>query len=257
MDESFGAGGFDATQVGGSGVQNDQKAEGVVPLVIQQIKKAADSFQMYGMSFGMVTIVGIVRNIEHSSTKITYTIEDHTGQIDAHYWLDGDSEADSKAPSILLNTYVRIFGSVRNQGGAKVLMVFNIDALSSINELTTHLLEVLNARYMAEDFAKMAGVGGSGGGYNAGYQPQTNSFNNNFGGGASDNSLGLTGKQLMLYKAVKEYKDDLTGISKQELHKKFNHIPMNELENIMENMTTEGHIYTSIDSEHWLPTDVE
>lgn len=27
--------------------------------------------------------------------------------------------------------------------------------------------------------------------------------------------------------------------------------------NIMDNMTTEGHIYTSIDSEHWLPTDIE
>lgn len=204
--------------------------QGVVPLVIQQIKKASDNFQLFGMSFGMVTIVGIVRNVEHSSTKITVTIEDHSGQIDAHLWLeDGDV---GNMPSLLLNTYVRIFGSIRNQGGTKALMIFKVEPLSSINELTTHLLEVLNARYMAEDFAKMAG-GGGGGAYNANsYQSQTNNFNNNmnFGGGATDNSLGLTGKQLMLYKAVKEFKDDLTGISKQELHKKFNHIPLNELE---------------------------
>ncbi|XP_055325468.1 replication protein A 32 kDa subunit [Sitodiplosis mosellana] len=255
MDESFGAGGFDASQIGGSGVQSETKAEGIVPLVIAQIKKAPDNFQLFGMAFGMVSIVGIVRNVEHSSTKITVTVEDHSGQIDAHLWLeDGDG---SNMPALLLNTYVRVFGSIRNQGGTKALMIFKIDPLSSINELTTHLLEVLNARFLAEDFANNAG--GGGGGSNTNTYQSTSTFNSNTGftgGSDNGNSLGLTGKQLLIYKAVKENKDD-QGISKQELHKKFSHIPLPELENIMENMTTEGHIYTSIDSDHWLPTDME
>lgn len=175
----------------------------------------------------MVSIVGIVRNVEHSSTKITVTVEDHSGQIDAHLWLeDGDG---SNMPPLLLNTYARVFGSIRNQGGTKALMIFKIEPLSSINELTTHLLEVLNARFMAEDFAKNAGGGG---GYNANTYQSTSTFNGNTGfTGASDNgnSLGLTGKQLAIYKAVKECKDD-QGISKQDLHKKFSHIPLPELE---------------------------
>lgn len=204
--------------------------QGIVPLVIAQIKKANDNFQLFGMAFGMVSIVGIVRNIDHSSTKITVTIEDHSGQIDAHLWLeDGDA---GNMPALLLNTYARVYGSIRNQGGTKALMIFKIETLESINELTTHLLEVLNARFSAEDFSK-GGIGsGGGGGYNA--NQSTSNFNSNTGfnnGGASNNGnhLGLTGKQLMIYKAVKECNDE-QGISKHELHKKFGHIPMPELE---------------------------
>ena len=203
-----------------------------MPLVIRQINKAPDNFQLFGMAFGMVSIVGIVRNIEHSSTKITVTIEDHSGQIDAHLWLeDGDV---GNMPTLLLNTYARVFGSIRNQGGLKALMIFKIEALSSINELTTHLLEVLNARYMAEDFAKNAGAGGSNMyGMSNSTNQTTSNGNIGFGGGGGGNDdgshLGLTGKQLMIYKAVKENKNE-QGISKQDLHKKFAHVPMAELE---------------------------
>lgn len=198
-----------------------------MPLVVKQIVKAPDTFQMFGMTFGMVSIVGIVRNIEHSSTKITVTIEDHSGQIDAHLWLeDGDV---GNMPSLLLNTYARVFGSIRNQGGTKTLMIFKIEPLASIKELTTHLLEVLNSRYMAEDFAKSAGGGGMQSTNN--YQTTSNNFNTNsaFGGSNDGGQLGLTGKMLMICKAVKEHKSE-QGISKQELSKKFNHIPMSELE---------------------------
>lgn len=195
--------------------------------------KSPDNFSLFGMSFGMVSIVGIVRNVEHSSTKITVTIEDHTGQIDAHLWLeDGDM---GNMPPLLLNTYARVFGSIRNQGGKKALMIFKIEQLSSINELTTHLLEVLNTRYMAEDFSKSAGGGGStsyAGGMSNTYQSTSDNFNGNTGFGAAPNdgsNLGLTGKQLMIYKAVKEYKNE-QGISKQELLQKFKNIPMSELE---------------------------
>lgn len=181
---------------------------------------------MFGMAFGMVSIVGIVRNIEHSSTKITVTLEDHSGQIDAHLWLeDGDM---GNMPSLLLNTYARVFGSIRNQGGTKALMIFKIEPLTSINESTTHLLEVLNARYLSEDFAKNAG----GGGYNSisnNFQSSSNNFNGNTGGMSDGSHLGLTGKQLMIYKAVKECKAE-QGISKNELHKKFSTINMAELE---------------------------
>lgn len=201
-------------------------------MVIRQINKAPDSFQLFGMSFGMVSIVGIIRNIEHSSTKITVTIEDHTGQIDAHLWLeDGDV---GNMPSLLLNTYARVYGSIRNQGGAKALMIYKIEALSSINELTTHLLEVLNARYMAEDFSKNAGAGGSSMFTNQAASNGNGTYGMSTGGGGGGNNddgshLGLTGKQLMIYKAVKENKSE-QGISKQELSKKFGHVQAVELE---------------------------
>lgn len=181
---------------------------------------------MYGMSFGMVTLVGIVREIEHSSTKIKYVIEDFTGQIEAHLWLEEGDTANT--PSLLLNTYARLQGSIRSTGGVSRLMVFKIEQLPSINDLTTHLLEVLNSRYMAEDFSKSSGGGGNAGSYSTGNADTFNS-NNGFDNGTSSNGdNGLKGKHLLIFDAVRNNKSD-TGISLQELQKKFTHINPNEI----------------------------
>lgn len=99
-------------------------------------------------------MVGIVRNIEHSSTKITYKIEDHTGQIDAYLWLEEEARKQ-KIPQVMLNNYLRVHGSIRVSGGVKSVMIFNMTPVKSANEVTTHLLEVLTARYKAEKYSKV------------------------------------------------------------------------------------------------------
>lgn len=108
---------------------------------------------MWGMTFGMVTCVAIVRGIDTSSTKITYLLEDNTGQIDAHYWLE---EGDTfKTPDVMINNYARVYGTIRSHGGKKTLMIFKMLPVTILNEVTTHLLEVLNSRYKAEEFSKV------------------------------------------------------------------------------------------------------
>lgn len=180
------------------------------------------------MSFGMITVVGIVRNIEHSSTKITYTLEDYTGQIDAHLWLEEGDIAN--IPPLLLNTYARVHGSIRNQGGTKAIMLFKIEQLESINGLTSHLLEVLNTRFMAEEYSKsvesstvsVGSVDLANRNANGGF-----GINNNFE--SNTEPSGLKGKQLLVFEAVKNYKGD-TGISMMELQSKFSHISSSELQ---------------------------
>lgn len=182
---------------------------------------------MFGMQFAMASIVAIVRSIDHSSTKITYMLEDHTGQIEAHYWLEeGDT---SNMPALLLNTYAKAYGSIRNSGGTRALMLFRIESIS-INELTTHLLEVLNARYMAEEYSKN--------GYKAGetsianLSRATTSFNappDTNGNGNASAAAGLKGKHLLIFDAVKSNKSE-TGISLSDLQQKFNHISASELQ---------------------------
>lgn len=171
--------------------------------------------ELFGMKFGIVSLVAIVRAIDHSSTKITYTLEDQTGRIDAHLWLE---EGDSMmSPSLLLNTYARVFGSIRTQGGGKTIMIFKIEPLESLNGLTTHLLEVLNTRFKAEDIA------------NNGVRVSTVKADNGNGvqqQQAVDN--GLQGKEKLIFDAVKGYTGE-HGISVQELQGKFSNIAASEL----------------------------
>ncbi|XP_058829456.1 replication protein A 32 kDa subunit [Topomyia yanbarensis] len=248
MNDSFGAGGFNATGGGGGAVQ-ENKAEGVLPLTIRHIQESSDNgLQLFGIQYSMVTFIAIVRNIDHSSTKITYRLEDHTGQVDAHLWLEeGDT---TQVPGIVMHGYARIVGSVRNQGGSKAVMIFKIDQVSSPNEITTHLLEVLNARYKGEEYAKaVAGGSGYAGAGDKGSTASSGGFMETDG-----NTMGLTGKQLLVYKAIKGHISDI-GISRKELQQKFQHISGSEMQNITDYMTQEGIIYTSVDSDHFLCVD--
>uniref|UniRef100_A0A182Q4Y9 Replication protein A C-terminal domain-containing protein n=1 Tax=Anopheles farauti TaxID=69004 RepID=A0A182Q4Y9_9DIPT len=245
MNDSFGAGGFNATANGGGGSEN--KAEGVLPLVIHQVLESSDSgITLFGQQYAMITLVAIIRKVDYSSTKVTYQLEDHTGQIDAHFWLEEDGATNT--PSIVPQSYARIVGSVRNQGGSKAIMIFKIDQVNSPNEMTTHLLEVLHARYKGEENSKRKP--------DAGVDANDNTTSN--GGfmetASAGSSVGLKGKELAVYNAIKSYVSDI-GISRKELQAKFGHISPSELQNIIEYMCNEGMVYTTVDTEHFFCVD--
>ncbi|XP_016963196.1 replication protein A 32 kDa subunit [Drosophila biarmipes] len=243
MNDSFGD--FNATQTAPTGAASNQKGEGIVPLVIKQVVDAPEgNIELFGMQYAMVCVVGIVRNVETSSTKITYTVEDHSGRIDAHYWLE---EGDAlKAPEVMVNNYVKVYGTTRSQGGQKTLMVFKLLPVLDPNEVCTHLLEVLNARYRAEDYKNKGGSGAvasSGSGSIADFTTSQ----------SSAIVSGLDPKQQAVFQAIKSNVSE-EGISRKELKAKFSHISDSELTNILDFMISEGHIYSSIDADHFICT---
>lgn len=205
-------------------------------MVIKQVLDLTDNaIKLYGLTIGMCSIVAIVRTIDHSSTKITYRLEDLTGQIDAHLWLE-DGADNFGGPPVVVNTYCRIYGSVRSQNNGKTIMLFKLEPVSSVNEVTTHLLEVLHARYMSEKFTSdsMSEYGGA----EAGNAALANGFGglavNGAGSGAGtsttavNSATGLKGKDLAVFEAVKKNGTD-KGISMDELLRKFSHISESEM----------------------------
>ncbi|KAL5283317.1 RPA2 family protein [Megaselia abdita] len=251
MNDSFGAGGnFNASQVGSA--PQEAKSEGMCPVLVRQLDLSADgNFQMWGMSFGMVTLVAIVREVETSSTKITYTLEDFTGRIDAHYWLE--EGASLNTPDVMEGSYARVYGTVRTTGGKKTLMIFKLHAVNDPNEVNTHILEVLTARYKAEEYSRNGGSApiGDGSGFT------DFSLNKDSGGEGSDTAsrLGLSGKHAAVFNAIHADASE-EGIDRDRLEKKFSHISKSELGQILDYMVNEGHIYTSIDTDHFLATEV-
>uniref|UniRef100_A0A1L8DX65 Putative single-stranded dna-binding replication protein a rpa medium 30 kd subunit n=1 Tax=Nyssomyia neivai TaxID=330878 RepID=A0A1L8DX65_9DIPT len=247
MNTSFTAGGFTQGGGGGAGTAAPEVKEGFCPLVIKQILKLGDDgIKIFGTTFGVMNLVAIVRSIEPSSTKIMYKLEDHTGRIDAHLWLD-ESKAETIEP-IKLNTYVRAFGIPKTRDGVKVIMLFKIRPIKSANDITTHLLEMMNTRYTCEKNLIMMRSGS-----NAVSDVDTGMDVDTTNGGMSS-STGLKGKPLIIYQAIKGHKSD-EGISIQQIHQKFKHISIQEIRQITDNMSLEGHIYSSIDTDHFLPTE--
>lgn len=179
--------------------------QGIGPVVIRQILESSpDGVKIFNFGFSMIKVVAFLRQIEETSTRIIYKLEDHTGQIDAHLWLDETSREKSD-PRLKVNRYVSIVGSVRNNNGTKAIMLFKIAPVDGVNEVNTHLLEVLNTRYSAEDFSRKSN------GLDVGQEPSTTS--------ASSDNCGLTGKPLQVFKLIKE-NQSCEGISLQDLYKK-------------------------------------
>lgn len=257
MNDSFG-GDFNATQTasgsGGGGAHAEQRAEGIAPVLIKQLHDSTEtSFSMFGMNFGIVCCVAIVRSIEQSSTKITYLLEDHTGRIEAHYWLEDGDDADRMSPDIMINNYAKVYGSLRSQGGTKTMMIFRLINIKDPNEISTHMLEVMNTRFKAEDYSKQTSAF-------FGDQHGTSSI-----GGVQDQkqramdtdsaSSGLDPKNRAVFEAIRTYENQEQGISRKEIYNRFNKIDRKEMDSMLDFLTSEGHIYSSVDSDHFLSTD--
>lgn len=193
------------------------------------------------MEYKMVTVVAVVRNIDHSTTKFTYSLEDLTGNILGHFWIE---ENDSQQQHIQLNTYVRIVGALRSQNGSRSIMIFKIHPISGVNELNTHLLEVINARYLAEEYAR--------GGGSAAKEPGLNQNNKmEVENSTSEDIDGLRGKDRAILDVIRTYNDSDVGCNRSEIIKRFSHIQPREISNILDTMIANGNIYTTLDQDHF------
>uniref|UniRef100_A0A1B0GK14 Uncharacterized protein n=1 Tax=Lutzomyia longipalpis TaxID=7200 RepID=A0A1B0GK14_LUTLO len=209
-------GGFTATQ-GGGGPSGPESKEGVAPLVIQQIYQLGDDgIKIFGFTYGVISLVAIARSVEHTSTRIMYKLEDHTGKIDAHLWLE-EGKPENKE-HIAINSYVRVYGMARTHSGAKVIMIFKIMPIKSVNEVTTHLLEVMHARFQAEQYLRLMDNGGTAAPMKDPTMEVDAPNNGSF-------VTGLKGKPLLIYQAIKNHTSE-EGISINQIHQKFKHIPV-------------------------------
>lgn len=123
-------------------------------------------------------------------------------------------------------------------------MIYKIQPVQSINEVNTHYIEAINARFQAEEYCKI------GDGLADGMKMNVDSGTGN----RAEGSETLKGKDHAVFEAIRVAGESLgeTGVSRQELSKKFTHINQNELNNIIDKLVTEGHIYSTIDSDHFL-----
>lgn len=149
---------------------------------------------------------------------------------------------------IMLNTYARVIGAVRQQGDVKTIMIYKIQPAKSANEVNTHYLEVINARYQSEEYYRIANGGG-------GDTVAKMEVDGGLGGSTQlDSQSGPQGKEKAIFNVIqasqKTHQD--TGINRQELSRKFPHISATEMANILEKMSGDGHIYSTIDADHFL-----
>ncbi|XP_071441200.1 replication protein A 32 kDa subunit [Hetaerina americana] len=262
------AAGFYSPNADSSG--GDQKKEirrqmNVVPVTISQVLQAGDDGLKIGdINVHLATIVGVVKSVEISSTKITYVIQDDTGSINASIFIDTGDGNDASNQPVVENSYYRLVGSIRMVQGKPFLMALKMMPLCELNELTTHLLEVIHTNVTAQQLLKKKEnlsipavnnntslpnslMGASFDGRSANAMP---------GYGAAGGLMnGFTPQQQLVYNAIQNCMEG-TGIHKSAIANSIRgRVSPKEIENILEFLSNEGHIYSTIDEEHFKTTD--
>lgn len=99
-----------------------------------------------GRKLHRIKLVGATRAVEDYSTNVVFQIEDGTGLIEVKQWLDENlcsAAVEQRQKCQRDHVYVKIVGSVKNFDGKKMVVADSVRLLSTGNELSHHMLDVV------------------------------------------------------------------------------------------------------------------
>lgn len=256
-------GGFINTGSPGFGSQNEkrknERVNNVVPVTVAMIMNASESeehLKIGSMPAHMLTVVGLVKTVDEQSTRIVYTLDDMTGPpLEIQMWLGENDELTSeKRSAIMENTYIRVTGSMRTVKGKRLLVAFKVSPIKDVNEITMHLLEVVHtsmAVAVMDNQTSMSNANHTMNTANGSYGMMTNQMQLNV---KSEMHSGLNRQQQMVLQVISSDQSP-EGVSYKQLSNTLKSLNQSDIRSAVEFLSNEGHIYSTIDDDHFKSTE--
>ncbi|KAM3657925.1 replication protein A 32 kDa subunit isoform X2 [Ammospiza nelsoni] len=234
-------GGFGSPAGGQAEKKQRSRSQNIVPCTVSQLLAA----EQVDETFRICDV-----EISQAPTNILYKVDDMTAApMDVRQWVDTD-EAGGENVVVPPGTYVKVAGHLRSFQNKKSLVAFKIMPLENMNEFTTHILEIVNAHMILrknlmsasrvpQSFSS-AGISDMGG----------------YGGGGSLPVNGLTAHQSQVLNLIKSCHVP-EGMSLQDLKLQLHGLSMSTIKQAVEFLSSEGHIYSTVDDDHYKSTDAE
>lgn len=218
-----------------------RRADNLVPVMIGHLINSGPELKMHGLTVRVVSVVARINSIDQVTTKVTYVIQDETGTIKAIKWNSAEDEADSREQEFKVGSYVHVFGLPREQDGEKHILVLRVFKLREINELTCHLLEVFYVCQMGfhKQNPTMKQIGGT--------------ADNRSANTESYDFPGMDRDQSHVFHIIKNDISD-SGIERDEIKAKVPSHIVSKIDDILEFLAGEGHIYTTRTDNHFKAT---
>lgn len=254
-------GGFASPSLSQGGEKKGRtRATQIIPCTVSQLMSASqadEAFKVGDVEVAQVTIVGIIRSTDKSMTNIQYKVDDMTGApMDVKQWVDTE---DPGVDSTVLppGTYVKISGNLRSFQNHRSIVAFSVRPLEDMNEITSHMLEVVHAHMALCKPQTMTGAGGMNSSMAS--MPRTNmgSMASMGGGYAGANSMvnnGLNPSQNQVLSLIRSCPDP-QGISIQDIKQRLSGMSINIIKQAVDFLSNEGHIFSTIDEDHYKSTD--
>ncbi|XP_016342370.1 replication protein A 32 kDa subunit-like [Sinocyclocheilus anshuiensis] len=205
------------------------RAQQIVPCTVCQLMSAVqaeDVFKVGEVEIAQVTIVGVIRSTDKSTINIQYKVDDMTAApMDVKQWIDTENN--------------------------RSLVAFSVRVLEDMNEVTSHMLEVVNAHVQQSKPQKTMGGGG---GMNV--MPSMSSIGSTgsySGAGMMLVNVSLSVNQNQVLSLIKSCHEP-QGISMQDLKQKLSSMSVTVIRQIVDFLSNEGHIFSTIDEDHFRST---
>lgn len=205
-----------------------------------------------------MTVVGQVRSITPQATNITYRLDDGTAVIDVKKWVDAE-KADDTTPQFGLDTYVRVYGRLKNFNSKKHIGATIMRPIEDFNEINYHMLE---ATYVHLLSTKGAPGGQQPGGTAAGGDSMFVDGGYGATGGASAAGGGAVTSRVAACsrnaQTMFNYLNNSPG-GNEGLHLNViangTRMPVRDVMNAADELLGNGMIYTTMDDETWAILD--
>ncbi|XP_070556465.1 replication protein A 32 kDa subunit-like [Ptychodera flava] len=247
-------GGFGSPMPASQDKAKGRRPQNLMPATVAELLKSTDEdYKVGDVEVNMVTVVGLVREVQEAPTNILYKVDDMTGPpIDVRQWIDTDDAGDSeKSRPIPENTYVRVIGQLRTFGGKRNISAFKVQPLTDLNELTMHMMEVLHSHMYVDKAQKTAAMGMNGASHTNMQQMNTGDQG---GYSGAQPALGLSNVQRQVQQIIQACSDE-TGVSVDNISRQLRNLSKDAIRNAIEFLSNEGHIYSTIDDDHFKSTD--
>lgn len=204
-------------------------------------------FVMHRQKIGLVRFIGRLLKINEQSTKINYSVTDGTaGEIDVSYYLVNDEKR-----ILMENSYVKVIGQPRsNPDGSVYIIAYAVLPLESLNEYAVHWLEVMDH---ANYFQKQKSLLEYGGKTDVDMEVGTVGRPSYFSDFKDGSNNMMSEKHNLILNLIKQTTDDI-GIGRQEIYDTINTLSHSEIDDSLNFLAAEGHIFTTSDDNHFKNT---
>jgi replication factor A2 len=203
-----------------------------------------------GRPLHSIKLIAAVRSVEDMSTNVVYQVEDGTGLMDVKQWLDdNDSSAimEMRKETAKDGIYVKVIGQVKDYEGQKMIVANSVRRVSTGNELTHHLLEVM---YSAEMFKRSSSI----------VTPQpmmaSSSSFRGFGNVSGMDSGGATGdttdsRKNRLMAVMQQHDSGEEGVSVDTCVRLLPDMSEGDIRKLIEILSEDGSVYSTINENHF------
>ncbi|XP_035537393.1 replication protein A 32 kDa subunit-like [Morone saxatilis] len=223
----------------------------ILPCTVSQLLSASqvsnDTFTMCDWELNQVSLVGIVRGFAPFVTNVQYSVDDMTGPpLSVKQWVNTE---DCALTLVSPGTYVKVTGSLRSFNGQRSMLAMDIRCIKDLNEITSHMLEVVQAHMQL--FGKAFDVN-----MNPTAVPQSGRVFSHGGGGHPEGVLpnSLSTIQGQVLHVIRRFSVHV-GISLRDLKIQLDHLSIKDIRDSLVFLVNEGHVFTTIDDHHFKSPD--